>query len=145
MVEVGVRSGATAAQAMERVNVAVAEALESGVSEEALQTLFINAAKVDNGADGPEHSEYGPVEIYDELPIGLIDVPSAGRKYNLNRGTLRNWLVKGKIKVKGRLKGSATGGGFLLVNESELMEYISKPRQVGGRPRKRLGKLYRTS
>ena len=74
--------------------------------------------------------------IYTELPTGLIDLPSAARKYDLNRRTIRDWVIKSHLKVYGRLKGSAKGGGFLLLKESELLAYMTAPRNKGGRPRK---------
>ena len=74
--------------------------------------------------------------VYTELPPGLIDLPSAAQKYGLNQWTLRNWVRKGHLKMYGRLKGSAKGGGFILVRESELRLYKDMPKSKGGRPRK---------
>ena len=134
MVENG-RNGRSVAEAMERVSVAVAEALESGVSEEDLQTLFFSSAAAGNGSGEPEHPGYDPEAVYSVLPEGLIDVPSASKKYNLQDDTIRAWVRKGQVKLCGRLKGPATGGGFLLVVEEELVAYMSAPRNKGGRPR----------
>ena len=74
--------------------------------------------------------------VYDELPEGLIDLPTAAEKYGLNRQTLRHWVLNGRLHLYGRLRGSAPGGGFLVVNESEVQAYIHAPRDRGGRPRK---------
>ena len=74
--------------------------------------------------------------VYDEVPEGLIDLPSAARKYSLNRGTLRMWVVVGHLRRAGRLKGPAPGGGFVLLFEDELVARLNAPRRPG-RPRKR--------
>ena len=78
--------------------------------------------------------------VYTELPPGLIDLPSAAKKYGMNRGTLRNWLELGHIKKYGRLKGAATGGGFILLAEQEVMDRINAPRQ-SGRPRTKIKRV----
>ena len=133
MVENG-RNGRSVAEAMERVSVAVAEALESGVSEEDLQTLFFRSATAGNVAGEPEHPEYEPEPVYDELPPGLIDLPSAAKKYGINRGTIRHWVKRGNVPSQGRLKGAARGGGYLLIREDDLLKYMVGPRDKGGRP-----------
>jgi predicted DNA-binding transcriptional regulator AlpA len=74
--------------------------------------------------------------VYDELPEGLIDLPSAMRKYSLKRPTLWSWVSKGHLQSYGRLRGSATGGGLILVNEEDLVRYMHAPKPKGGRPRK---------
>lgn len=76
--------------------------------------------------------------IYDELPDGLIDLPTASEKYGLKRGTIRTWIIKGYLDCHGRLKNSARGGGYLVVSEGELLKYKDAPRSKGGRPRKNL-------
>ena len=84
----------------------------------------------------PSFSDCAEEVVFDGLPPGLIDLPSAARKYSLNKWTLRNWVTKGYLKRYGRLKGSAQGGGFILVGESELRLYMDMPKSKGGRPRK---------
>ena len=75
------------------------------------------------------------VPIYTELPDGLITVPEAGRKYGISRRTIQGWLRNGKIELRGRLRGSARGGGYMLVNEEEMVAYMNAPRKMG-RPAK---------
>ena len=74
--------------------------------------------------------------VFTELPEGLIDLPSAARKYGISRSTLHNWIRGGHVKIQGRLKGSAQGGGFYVLEESELLAYMEAPRNKGGRPAK---------
>ena len=72
--------------------------------------------------------------IYTELPLGLIDLPSAAKKYGLNVPTIRNWVNTGRVQRVGRLKAPATGSGYLVVSESDLQNYMAMPRNKGGRP-----------
>ena len=76
------------------------------------------------------------VPIYTELPEGLITVPDAGRKYGISRRTIQTWLRKGRLQLRGRLRGPARSGGYMVVDEAELFAYIDAPRDKGGRPRK---------
>lgn len=74
--------------------------------------------------------------VYDEVPPGLIDLPSIVRDKGIKRSTLNNWLLSGKLSSHGRLRGSARGGGYILVSEEELAAAVAAPRQKGGRPKK---------
>ncbi len=74
--------------------------------------------------------------IYTVLPEGMIDLPRAAREYGCNGGTLRTWVHRGHLQVMGRLKGSCTGGGYLVVSESDLKERLGTPKKKGGRPPK---------
>ena len=83
----------------------------------------------------PTPNDEGAV-IYDELPPGLIDLPSASRKYGIALGTLHQWAYRGKIPRLGRLRGRATRGGFVVTSEQNLIMEMSKPKNKGGRPKK---------
>ena len=74
--------------------------------------------------------------IFDELPPGFIDLPAASKKYGVNRSTMHHWVKSGQLPLAGRLRGSATGGGYLVLREAELIAYMAEPRRKGGRPRK---------
>ena len=74
--------------------------------------------------------------IYTELPDGLIDLPSAAKKHGGTVGQFRNWINRGRIKVRGRLRAAAPGGGFLVVSEPELIAYKElASANKGGRPK----------
>ena len=70
--------------------------------------------RLTQGADVPE------IPLFDELPDGLIDVPTAARKYGRSTGTLRVWARSGLLTVVGRLRASAPGGGYLVVREVDV-------------------------
>ena len=83
-----------------------------------------------------EFQALNPLAVYNELPPGLITLSDAARKYGLNHMTIRNWVRKGALKTYGRLKGSAKGGGFILINEADLRVCRYLPKDKGGRPKK---------
>ena len=76
--------------------------------------------------------------IFDELPDGLIDVPTASKKYFRSKSTLYQWIQRGYVTVVGRLKAPARGGGYLVIPESEIAAHVAKPVNKGGRPRKHM-------
>ena len=74
--------------------------------------------------------------IYDEVPLGLIDLRAAAEKYACPISKLHNWVHTEKLQSHGRLKAPAPGGGYLLVSEFELIKKLALPPNKGGRPRK---------
>ena len=74
--------------------------------------------------------------IYTELPEGLIDLPTARKKYGCTRDRFANWVRQGQIEVRGRLRAPAKGGGYLVVSEAELEHRLATVSEKGGRPRK---------
>ena len=120
-------------------------ALRSGHTEEELVILLKDKARfVTNGHAVVDYDESpgrgfelpDDVPIYTELPKGLITVPDAGRKYGISRRTIQTWLRKGRLGLRGRLRGPARSGGYMVVDEAELVVYMNAPRDKGGRPRK---------
>ena len=114
------------------------EALRAGAAEGYLQSMLTTEtiAVQDHHCETCPPDNYDPDTVYAELPEGLITLPEAARKYNVNRRTIQTWLRQNRLERKGRMKGSARGGGFVLVDESELVRYMNAPRSRGGRPRK---------
>jgi hypothetical protein len=76
------------------------------------------------------------IRIYTELPPGLIDLPSAAKKYECTVSRFRNWVYRGYIQVQGRLHAPASGGGYLVVNEADLVAYMAIADTRKGRPSK---------
>ena len=74
--------------------------------------------------------------IFDELPVGLIDLPRAAVKYGCQVQRFRKWVDRGIIKSYGRLRAPARGGGYIVVAESELVAHLASPPNKGGRPPK---------
>ena len=122
-------------------------ALEAGVPREDLLDL-VNIAYFQLGALPLNPQSNGHIgrdlaigdkelPIFTELPEGLIDLPSAQKKYGCTRARFRNWVTKGQLKVHGRLRAPARGGGYLVVSEDELVDRLTASPNKGGRPRKR--------
>ena len=74
--------------------------------------------------------------IYTELPDGLIDLPAAMELYGCGRQRLHGWVQRGHLKVHGRLRGAARGGGYIVVSKDELEHRLQTVSPKGGRPRK---------
>ena len=112
----------------------MAEARDAGVEKADLISMVTDVYNVPQVND----AEPAPAAeaIYDELPEGLIDLPSAAKKYGCTVGRLRNWVYRGKINQRGKLKASAPGGGLLLVSRSDVERALEAPQPKGGRPRK---------
>ena len=97
-----------------------------------------NAPSTNNGhiADDVSKAD-GYLPIYDVLPPGLIDLPTAAKDLGYSVKRLWRWVHRGRIKVRGRLKAPARGGGYPVVDEGELFAYKKiAGSNKGGRPRK---------
>ena len=88
-----------------------------------------NEAEPATGADD--------LPIYTELPEGLIDLPSAARKYGYHLRTMYMWVRRDRLECRGRLRAPSRGGGYIVVSEHELKERMSTVPSKGGRPRKK--------
>ena len=121
-------------------------ALEAGVPREDLLDLVniayfqVAAGTMNPQGNGNGHKVLGlatddkELPIYTELPEGLIDLPSATRKYGCGRSRLHGWVKRGVIRVRGRLKGAARGGGYLVVKEADIEHILATIQIQGGRP-----------
>ncbi len=102
---------------------------------------IITAAAESERSGSPVHSADPKDVIYErgQLPEGLIDLPSAARKYGeaygVSADAMRKWVNRGRVTKAGLLKAPAPGGGYLVILESDLLEYMQRPRNKGGRPK----------
>ena len=110
----------------EAVTKAITNMVAVSLRELTTETLAANTPREDEG-----------FVIYDELPPGLIDLPTARTKYGKALPTMAQWVRKGYVTKKGLRRGSARGGGYIVVDEDELVRYMNGPRNKGGRPRKK--------
>ena len=111
----------------------MAEARDAGMDKADLISMVTDVY------NSPQVNEAEPAPaaevIYAELPEGLIDLPSACRKYGVNRQTANGWLQRGLIPRMGKLRAPGDGG-VNVVGEDDFKEVLSRPRNVGGRPKK---------
>ena len=122
-----------------QIKVVIRWALDSGIPGEDILDMVQTEVNGNQTFHEPRLSgfeSYDGDTIFTELPDGLIDIPTAAKKYQIKGATLRAWVRKGHLKLQGRLKGPTWGGGSLVVLEAALKEYISEPKDKGGRPRK---------
>ena len=112
---------------------AVLSALASGLDRADILSVVSDALAPPLST--PLSSASEPMLIYETLPPGLIPLPTANTKYGLKRGRLTMWLKRGKLHNKGRIKGAAPGGGFILIEEAALLALLHSPPK-NGRPKK---------
>ncbi len=63
--------------------------------------------------------------VYDAVPDGLIDLPTAAARYGVTRNALHKRRSTGSLTTYGRLKGGSPGGGSILLSESEVLKIIA--------------------
>ena len=129
-------------ESLDRATKAIADALAEGVGERELLDMVTTVA-TDITVEQPEIpgmfldvNEQEIIYTEDEVPEGLIDLPSAAQKYNCPVGTLQTWVKRGHLKTFGRLKAPARGGGYVLLLEADVLDRATAPLNKGGRPRK---------
>ena len=118
---------------------AIERALRSGATREEILSMLelkVTENEVAYQDTLPAFPDDDPDMVYTELPPGLIDLPTASKRYGIKGPTLSSWVRKGRIKLRGRLRGPTIRGGYLVVSEEELEAYMHGPRNKGGRPRK---------
>lgn len=125
---------------------ALDRALRAGLSADAILSVVTEMVAIPKPpANNGNAQAYLPTfeppgtPIFDELPPGMIDFPTASRSpeeggYGIHLRTLHNWVRTGRITEMGRLKARAPGGGYIVVWEQDLIDYIKAPRNKGGRP-----------
>ena len=122
-----------------RASKAIADALAEGVPERELLDMVttVAAEQLVGQTEIPGlFADAEPIYTEDEVPEGLIDLPSAARKYGHRVTRLQRWVQRGHLKVYGRLKAPAPGKGYLLLRENDLLDRMTASPNRGGRPRK---------
>ena len=118
------------------------QALRSGMDAEAIARMVAERALTlndvaRNGLAGDTPPEDAGDVIYEpgELPDGLIDLPSAAKKYGISVVMLRSWVQRGKLPRRGRLRGRSPGRGYI-VTEDQMIPYCrDNPRKTGRKKR----------
>ena len=118
------------------------QALRSGIDEKAIARMAAERALTLNGVARNGLTTETPSEdagdvIYDpgELPDGLIDLPSAAREYGIPGSTLRNWVLRGKLTRRGRVRARAAGGGYIVVKAADIEYCRDHPLKTGRKKR----------
>ena len=127
-----------AGESLDHLGVAIGDALESGVSAKEILTMLLAVAS-EQETEQPQLPGFPPERqdsVFDELPEGMIDLPTAAEKYGVPKRNLQAWVYRGRLQSYGRLRGSAPGGGLHIVFEAALQAELAKPVTKGGRRRK---------
>ena len=141
MVDLGERNG-TSRESLDRAIKAVADALAEGVGERELLDMVTTVAAViaveqpEIPGLFPDVDEQEIIYTDTEVPAGLIALPVAAKKYSRPITTLQSWVQRGHLPTYGRVKAPARGGGYILISESDLLDWIKAPPNKGGRPRR---------
>ena len=109
---------------------AVERAREDGLSLADMQSMITASVDIPQ-TNGSVHPTGPDDVIYDVLPEGLIDLPSASKKYGIKVGTLRSWVHVGKLPRMGRLRGRAPGGGYIVTRDADIEYCRDHPRKRG--------------
>ena len=113
---------------------ALDQALRSGMrADEIEQMVAVTLSELasDTLAAPETPPEDVGVVIYEpgELPEGLIDLPSAAKKYGIKVATLRQWVNRGKLPRCGRVRARAAGGGYIVTVEAEIIHCRDNPQK----------------
>ena len=111
---------------------AIERAREEGLSPAEMASMITAAEHEAHTADGAHSNESDDV-IYEpgNLPEGLIDLPSASKKYGIPVKTLRSWVHRGKLPRRGRLRARAAGGGYIVTEQAAILYCREHPRKPG--------------
>ena len=123
---------------LDALNAAMTDALSSGITTKEILTM-LQTVVAEQETDQPplqESPEEGQDFVYEEIPPGMIALPVAARKYGRPITTLQSWVQRGHLPTYGRVKAPARGGGYILISESDLLDWIKAPPNKGGRPKK---------
>ncbi len=111
---------------------AIERAREDGLSPAEMANM-ITAATEPQCPTNVVHPTESEDVIYEpgNLPEGLIDLPSASKKYGIRVRTLHAWIQRGKLPRRGRLRARAAGGGYIVTEEAEILRCRDNPRKPG--------------
>ena len=114
----------------EAFQAAVERAREDGLSN-AEMAIMITATEPETPSTNGAHLDGSDDVIYEpgNVPEGLIDLPSASKKYGIPVRTLGTWVRRGKLPKCGRLRGRSPGGGYIVTDEAAILYCRDHPRK----------------
>ncbi len=66
-----------------------------------------------------------------ETPRGLITLREAAKLFSIPSTRLHEWIRRGHLRVRGRERFHAPGGGKILVDRSDVADVIHNPPRIG--------------
>ena len=114
----------------EAFRAAIERAREDGLSEAEMANMITAVESEISSTNGVHPVDTGDV-IYEpgQLPEGLIDLPSASKKYGIKPATLRMWVQRGRLPRRGRLRGPSPGRGYIVTVEAAIEHCRDNPRK----------------
>ena len=109
---------------------AIERAREDGLDPAEMANMITAATEPQRPTNVVHPTESEDV-IYEpgNLPEGLIDLPSASKKYGISVKTLRSWVDRGKLPRRGRLRARSPGGGYIVTVEAGIEYCRDHPRK----------------
>ena len=109
---------------------AIERAREDGFSLDDMVSM-ITAAANNGHNDRSVHPTEADDVVYEpgNLPEGLIDLPSASRKYGIPVRTLQSWVHRGKLPRRGKLRARSPGGGYTVTEQAAILYCRDNPRK----------------
>ena len=103
---------------------------EDGLSLDDMASM-ITAAKNELQPSNGAHPENTDDVMYEpgELPDGLIDLPSASKKFGIPVRTLQSWIHRGKLPRRGKLRARSPGGGYTVTEQAAILYCRDNPRK----------------
>ena len=111
---------------------AIEQAREEGLSLDDMASMITAATETQRPTNSVHPTEPDDV-IYEpgNLPDGLIDLPSASKKYGISVVTLRSWVQRGKLPRRGRVRAPSPGRGYIVTAEADIEYRRDNPRKTG--------------
>ena len=111
---------------------AIERAREDGLSLDDMVSMITTAFNHES-SNRSVHPTQADDVVYEpgNLPEGLIDLPSASKKYGIPVGTLRSWVNRGKLPKCGRFRARSPGGGYIVTVEADIVYCRDNPRKRG--------------
>lgn len=98
---------------LDATQLAIKAILANGISPDEIARRVSIAQSTNNPQPEPALA-HQPEPVYKKLPEGLIDLPTASKRYGIPVSTMRRWGYRGKLPRLGRLRASAAGGGYIV-------------------------------
>ena len=111
---------------------AIERAREDGLSLDDMVSMITTAFNHESSNRSVHPTQPDDV-IYEpgNLPEGLIDLPSASKKYGIPVKTLGAWVRRGKLPKCGRVRARSPGGGYIVTVEAHIVHCRDNPRKPG--------------
>ena len=120
--------------ALNALRTQVLTARGAGASEGDIQQVVTTFSVVSAGRGRGEEAPAPGLPMFSVAPEGLLTLRGAADEFNRSVQALRNWVWRGHLKVRGRLRAPARGGGMVLVAREDLESLLQNPPRRTGRP-----------